>query len=141
MSFDRSDNLIEKFKRRLQKSNDLRFLEPTGLNFIYLMYDRVKGLYKIGFSKNPNYREKTLRSEEPDIQLFKKWFTPQKYESDLKKRFKAKRIRGEWFNLNTEDLSEIDKIMSKFSDSWETALSNSLFKVISNWNIVPKPEI
>lgn len=36
--------------------------------YTYLMLDQKTGLHKIGISNNPNYREKTLRSEDPKIE-------------------------------------------------------------------------
>ena len=37
----------------------------------YLMKDRHNGLYKIGSSKKPKFRERTLQSEKPSIKLVK----------------------------------------------------------------------
>ena len=37
--------------------------------YVYLMFDTSNGYYKIGISKKPEYREKTLQSEKPTIEL------------------------------------------------------------------------
>lgn len=127
------DILIDRIKKGVKKFNKIGHFEPTSVNYIYLMHDKKSNLFKIGFSKDPKYREKTLRPEEPNISLYSQWFTSQKYESILKKKFEEKRKRGEWFQLTKKDLTEIDKIMSKFSDTPGNALGKSLSKLINNW--------
>lgn len=78
---------------------------------IYLMYDNNTKYYKIGRSINAKRRERTLQSEKPTIEL-KYTFTGNiKDESILHDKFKDKRIRGEWFNLNQTD---IDYILNYF---------------------------
>jgi hypothetical protein len=62
------------------------------------MKDNTTGLYKIGKSKNPEYREKTLQSEKPTIKMIKVFESD--IESDLHKEFADVRVRGEWFKLN-----------------------------------------
>lgn len=75
--------------------------------FIYLMRDNRNGKTKIGFSKKPEYRESTLQSEQPDIELF---FTakggPAK-EKELHEKYSKYRFRGEWFDLPEECILEI----------------------------------
>jgi hypothetical protein len=41
--------------------------------YVYLMIDKNTGYHKIGFSKNPKHREKTLQSEKPTIELLHKF--------------------------------------------------------------------
>ena len=69
-------------------------------------------------------------SEDPEIYLFRKWMTSQKYERILKNRYKTKRIRGEWFALNADDLKEIDELMSKFYNSVETGITGLVTKIL-----------
>ena len=64
----------------------------------YIMKDNHNGLYKIGFSKNPKIREKTLQSEKPSIEMVKIW--DKDIEKHLHKIYDNNRVRGEWFNLN-----------------------------------------
>ena len=71
----------------------------------YIMKDSSNGLYKIGKSKNPKYREKTLQSEKPSIKMIKVF--SENIEKELHKRYKAQRVRGEWFNLNKIQLRYI----------------------------------
>tara|TARA_R110002012_G_scaffold255141_1_gene434806 strand:+ start:3330 stop:3620 length:291 start_codon:yes stop_codon:yes gene_type:complete len=76
----------------------------------YLMINRLSGYVKIGKSENPKYRESTLQSKEPQIDLiaiFKK-----DLEKELHELFKSKRVRGEWFDLNSQ---EIDYIKQKYT--------------------------
>jgi len=64
----------------------------------YLMKDDTTGLYKIGKSNNPKFREKTLQSQKPNINLVKIWNDD--IEGHLHKLYHRQRIRGEWFHLN-----------------------------------------
>ncbi len=65
------------------------------------------GLHKIGRSLSPLKREKTLQSEEPEIEMVASWPGKTSDEYDLHKRFASKRIRGEWFNLDESDVLSI----------------------------------
>jgi len=82
-----------------------------GDEFIYLMLNLRNSLVKIGLSKNPNFREKTLQSEEPEIGLITFWKAPKQVERELHKQFKDKRQRGEWFKLSFSDLKTIKNQM------------------------------
>jgi hypothetical protein len=77
--------------------------------YLYLMYEASTGFYKIGASKNPNSRERTLQSQKPDIKLlYNTRFTKKKafsIEQKLHRLFDMKRVRGEWFALTEEDLN------------------------------------
>jgi hypothetical protein len=64
----------------------------------YIMKDELNSLYKIGKSKNPRLREKTLQSEKPSIKMIK--VINDDIEKELHNKYKDFRIRGEWFNLN-----------------------------------------
>nr|WP_236027380.1 GIY-YIG nuclease family protein [Gelidibacter pelagius] len=80
------------------------------------MKDLANGYYKIGISNNPTYREKTLQSEKPTIELIKsKLFSNRKvavaFERSLHKTYENKRLRGEWFELSERDIKEIKEIM------------------------------
>ena len=63
----------------------------------YLIKDNHTKLYKIGKSKNPKHREKTLQSEKPSIKMVKIW--NKNIERKLHKLYSEYRVRGEWFNL------------------------------------------
>ena len=68
----------------------------------YLMLDSNTNLTKIGKSKNPEIREKTLQSEKPTIGLFA--ICDLDFENELHEKFKNLRIRGEWFDLSDSDI-------------------------------------
>jgi hypothetical protein len=76
--------------------------------YIYLIRDNNTGLVKIGRSIDPSLREKTIQSENPNLDLF--WISPitqPKTEKKLHIILKDKRIRGEWFDLTDGDIEII----------------------------------
>lgn len=85
--------------------------EQTDGEFVYLMLNKRNDYIKIGKSKRPTFREKTLQADEPDIVLITFWKAPAIFEKQLHKQFEVKRQRGEWFNLNFRDLKQIKEIM------------------------------
>ncbi len=62
------------------------------------MKDENTGYYKIGKSKTPKQRERTLQSEKPSIKMIKVWNN--NIEKFLHNEYKEFRVRGEWFKLN-----------------------------------------
>lgn len=77
--------------------------------YVYLMIDTTNGFHKIGISNKPQYREKTLQSEKPTIELvcakqFPSRTIAEAFESALHKAYANKRLRGEWFNLSEEEV-------------------------------------
>lgn len=85
-----------------------------GEEHVYLMYNARNNLIKIGQSIHPNFREKTLQSEEPEIVLLAIWQAPKTVEKELHKTYNEKRMRGEWFELTFNDLKDIKEKMSKY---------------------------
>ena len=80
--------------------------------YVYLMRDNTNGYHKIGISNKPEYREKTLQSEKPSIEMLacKKFPTrkiAESIESALHTAYSQQRIRGEWFNLDDVDVAAI----------------------------------
>ena len=63
----------------------------------YILKDKSNGTYKIGRSKNPLQREKTLQSEKPDLELIKVF--KKNHEKELHKKYSEQCVRGEWFKL------------------------------------------
>ena len=72
----------------------------------YLIKNKRNGFYKIGKSRNPKYREKTLQSEEPNY-IGKKW--DKDIERELHNNYDKYRLRGEWFKLNKIQVKYICK--------------------------------
>lgn len=75
--------------------------------YIYIMRNKHNWLYKIGISADPKFREKTLMSSEPSIELLYKWEGSEKEERLIHQKFETYRIRGEWFTLNELQLKQI----------------------------------
>jgi len=80
--------------------------------YVYLMIDHVNKYHKIGISNKPEYREKTFQSEKPTIELIcNKRFPNRKiansFEQALHQAYSDKRIRGEWFSLDFNDVEDI----------------------------------
>jgi len=80
--------------------------------YVYLMIDTNNHYNKIGISNKPEWREKTLQSEKPTIELlaYKKFVSRKmasSFEKALHDTYANKRIRGEWFQLDTKDIEEI----------------------------------
>ncbi len=85
---------------------------PQDPCYVYLMIDTANGYYKIGISNHPEYREGTLQSEKPTIELVCARQYPSRtiasaIESALHIAFGEKRLRGEWFELNENDVNDI----------------------------------
>lgn len=80
--------------------------------YVYLMKDTSNGYHKIGISNTPEYRERTLQSEKPTIEMLacKKFPTrkiAEAIESALHTAYSQQRLRGEWFNLTDADVAVI----------------------------------
>ncbi len=75
------------------------------LHKTYLMVDRNTGYTKIGKSKDPVFRERTLQSEKPTISLFA--ICEDNVERALHSLYENKRVRGEWFDLTPNEVSNI----------------------------------
>lgn len=84
--------------------------KPPRSGYVYLMVDHNTGYHKIGFSKDPKHREKTLQSEKPTIELLHKFEGTMQKEKELHTKYDPKRIRGEWFNLDKKDIKYIKSL-------------------------------
>lgn len=74
---------------------------------VYLMRNTRNGLVKIGHSSNPIVREGTLQSQEPEVELLGHWPGTIDDEHELHEAYSTARVRGEWFKLTDNDVSEI----------------------------------
>jgi len=91
---------------------DIIYDNKDDICYVYLMHDTVNGYYKIGISNKPYYREKTLQSEKPSIELIaSKKFPIRKIAESIEKSLHSvyddKRLRGEWFELDENDVKNI----------------------------------
>ena len=73
---------------------------------IYFIGNTRNGLVKIGFSTVPDKREKTLQSEEPElVTIYRVDGVTIGDEKMIHRRFSKKRMRGEWFALDSSEES------------------------------------
>lgn len=85
----------------------------TKLIWIYLMRDKATGFYKIGKSSDPSTRltqlcrQDTKQPTPNDFELIEAWWTHETDERKMHWRFSAKRRRGEWFELDQNDLQDV----------------------------------
>lgn len=96
-------------------NNTFELQIESGVDYVYLMVNCDSGSIKIGTSSNPKFREKTLQSQEPNITIVALWKCDKGVEKQLHEKFRSKRIRGEWFNLNFVELSELRNSMSEYN--------------------------
>lgn len=103
--------------QRILNQQTIEKQEQFSKVYTYLMKDKRNNTYKIGKSNNPVYREKTLQSEAPQIDLLAYCEENIISEKILHELFKDKRIRGEWFALDANDANRIIKLMNKYEYS------------------------
>ena len=96
---------FEKARRDLKKKAP----RPRKTTFIYLVLDERTGCIKIGQSKNPSAREKTLQSE--NLQNTMVFSSPgdAELEQELHQEYAQFRVRGEWFKLTEDQVESIKK--------------------------------
>ena len=93
----------------LMKGPELRenpFIPPDAPGFVYLMFCHSTNLYKIGISTAPEDRRVQVeRVERARVDLLDVASAPSMgfAERYLQRRFAARRIRGEWFALSSEE--------------------------------------
>lgn len=106
-----NEKIIPRYTRRLNppertatKTKTIERYYPNAAK-TYLMRDENTGCTKIGKSVNPRVRERTLLSDKPTITLF--MICDNLVEKELHAKYADKRVRGEWFNLTSEDIADI----------------------------------
>lgn len=121
-------DFIKKFNDKVHENipeeelrNTKKDIDDTDKNnklscYVYLMIDTTNNFHKIGISNNPRYREHTLQSDKPTIELICAKEYPSRtiaeaIESALHNAYANKRIRGEWFNLEDNDIIEIKQTL------------------------------
>jgi hypothetical protein len=98
--------------------------------FVYLMEDLRNGLFKIGRSVTPEKRERTLQSEVPQVQMRISIPAEEEHEKELHENFSGKRIRGEWFSLDADDLVHVVSFLKQNGDADRVWLDNEWFGII-----------
>lgn len=96
------DRIRNQHARQMIEANPCKIEQASGVqiatDYLYLM-KHANGLVKIGRSRNPKAREKTLQAEDPRLHLFFTGIGCGRFESRLHKIFATARRRGEWFDL------------------------------------------
>lgn len=84
------------------------------IGFVYLMRNNRHKFVKIGFSKQPKFREKTLQSEEPEIEIIRSHRGTIRDEKQLHLDYAKHRVRGEWFDLSDIQINTISALLKCF---------------------------
>lgn len=78
--------------------------------FIYIATDvAVPGLLKIGYSRTPKLRERTLQAEKPTINIVSTFPGSLSQEAKIHEVLSVDRVRGEWFRVTPEHATTIVK--------------------------------
>jgi hypothetical protein len=101
------EKCIMSLRNKLDDNSDKVINNEVVIQKTYLIKNNRNGLYKIGKSYDPKYRERTLQSEEPDISMVKMW--DYDIEEFLHRKYDECRVRGEWFKLNKTQVNFICK--------------------------------
>lgn len=94
----------------LKEKVNIRNNNLDDAGYVYIMKDlNYPDVVKIGKSKTPSIREQTLGHQIPSIQLYKvvKTKKMRELENIIHTQYKDKRKRGEWFELNENDIKQI----------------------------------
>jgi hypothetical protein len=87
--------------------------KPEQPEYIYVL--RLFDYYKIGRTWNVERRMKTLFQtllpESPTLVISSRVYNGKKVEKLLHDQYATKRIRGEWFLLSSQDITEIQEIL------------------------------
>ena len=126
--FSESDGLFKNDRLEVEKQKRKNYTESRRQSRlksdedsvrIYIVRDNVRSTYKIGSSVNPLRRYNELANQQNpaimqsdwgDRDLTLVWYSeviPRSEEKKLHKKFKSKHIKGEWFDLNDDDLQSI----------------------------------
>ena len=100
------ENAEEEKARRLRKKMTPK---PPNPSFIYLVLDERTGCIKIGRSKTPSARERTLQSENPAHHMLFVHPGDADLEGQLHRQFAEYQVRGEWFRLSEAQIESIKR--------------------------------
>lgn len=85
--------------------------QQQSITNIYLMLNKRNGLIKIGKAKDAPTRERTLQSQEPEIEMIYCAQSSPQTEKMLHNEYAEQRVRGEWFNLSENDIKDIKEML------------------------------
>lgn len=86
------------------------------LTYVYAMRNERNGYIKIGRSISPQYRERTLQSEEPEVTLLFAYVCRADAETMCHAEFSEYRLRGEWFALPDELVVVLEEMLQEHSE-------------------------
>jgi hypothetical protein len=101
-------NIITRYFPEQLASIDFRI--DNNIGYIYFVRENLFGHTKVGRSRNLEKRLRIFAAELPfETQLlyYIKTYNYEKVELEFHKLFSSKRVRGEWFLLNNEDIEKI----------------------------------
>lgn len=93
---------------------------------IYIIYNETTNRFKLGFSKNPTLRVKSLQTGNDNIiKLYyeRKVTHYSKVEAFLKRHFKQYRTSGEWYEYPLK-FAELDTMIQKTDEMFESLIDN-----------------
>lgn len=108
-----------KFYRKCFGIENYENLVENG-DYVYIMMNQDDFTFKIGQSKMPIYRERTLQSKQPKVVLLKVWQCNKKIEKELHRMYQKNRVRGEWFKFDFGELCEIDNKITQIIEKDST---------------------
>ena len=89
------------------------------LKHIYLL--QSESLYKIGIAKDVDSRWKSINNLPYEVNIISYSdliSNPNKIEAELHNRYKNKRVNGEWFSLDPEEVEEVNNYIRSLKNSY-----------------------
>ena len=115
----RVENKIEEALKKAGVVNEKKKRQRADKVYIVHIDDYcLTDIYKIGVSKTPNKRLQSLRTSSPfELNIVHTFVAEpaEEAETQLHAMFEVTRMKGEWFRLNPEQISELKKII-EFKD-------------------------
>jgi hypothetical protein len=102
-SYRQTFERVVPIKRNIKTTNR----KCDGVGYVYLI--KMDSHYKIGISKNPKRRLKAFSTmpQQLEVILTAKVNDYARIEEELHEKYKEKRVRGEWFELDDLEVKEI----------------------------------
>lgn len=108
----------EAIKSKAIDQLQLKLLDENEDDSLYII--KSGDLYKIGYSSSFSKRIKNYKVHNPDLKILLVIKTSDAFdlEQTLHTKYKDKRIKGEWFNLDVDDITEITSILYNVIYGW-----------------------
>lgn len=107
---------IQSVGKALSEIHSTKAYKEQYETFVYLMR-HTNGLTKIGRSKKPRAREKTLQAENPRLKMIFHCEADRSVESRLHQIFDSVRVRGKWFDLRPHHVKWIVLVLKGINGS------------------------